>query len=63
MGESQMDWVGEAEMQRLLDMLPVQPEGMSMVELDEDVLGMELSDWEYAAAIGSMTLPTSVNVI
>lgn len=57
-----VDWEGEAEMQRLLDMLPdVQTESNGIVEIDLEVndfpstLDLELGDWD----MGSFTQPPS----
>ena len=62
MADNGMDWTGELQMQRLLDLLPVQPEGMD-IKLDEEALELELGNWEYALAMDStMALSSSVNV-
>ena len=59
-----VDWEGEAEMQRLLDMLPtVQPEDNANVDVDLDTvdfpsaLDLELGDWD----LGAFIQPSSTN--
>ncbi len=59
-----VDWEGEAEMQRLLDMLPsVQPDQDAIVDIDLDIvdfpsaLDLELGEWD----MGDFTQPPSTN--
>jgi len=58
--ETSLDWEGEAEMQRLLDMLPdVQPEVSTGLDVDTvefpSALDLELSGWDMAAVLRQPT--------
>lgn len=64
-----LDWEGEAEMQRLLDMLPdVQPDGTQRIELNVDTvdfpsaLELDLCAWNMGSSVPPPSLPTSVGV-
>lgn len=53
------DWPGQAEMQRLLDMVPVvQPDAGAAVDADADMtdftsaLGLELNEWDFTTSTG-----------
>ena len=67
--DASLDWEGEAEMQRLLDMLPdVQPDGTQRIELNVDsvdfpsALDLDLCAWNMASTVPPPSLPTSVGV-